>query len=456
MADELGLEIVVSPDKMTASLAGPLPLEAPEDVAAKVMEAVSARGIARAVSVEALAQMLRDEAQRGHANVDLVLARGTPPVPPTEGRLEWGGNFFGRVYRVDEATGTTDYRQFESNPSVTESQLLLTVIPPAEGQDGCDVFGKRVAASKPRRVKVRAGKNVRVDETGYVYTATQNGRVRCADDALSVDEVYVVAGNVGLETGHIDHPGALEVKGNIEAGSRVKCLGHIRVFGYVESADIDAGGDLEVSSGITGVGEKRVHASGSIKSKFIIDAEVESGCDIWVEREIVHSQVFAKHCLHALEGRLVGGRIHATEGMEVKDAGSAALVPTVLSVGETEEEEAQRQEKEGHLNRLRQDSDRICQVLQPVVSRVGQLPEEKRQMVRKLLETEQMLRQQIASLEEELAALAARPRPKIIVRGVVHPETVFRIGQVFLRLRETVSGPLVARRIGDRIQVDSV
>lgn len=455
MADDLALEIAVSPDKMSASLVGSLPETAPEDVAAKVLEAASVRGLVQVVSAEELADLLRSEAQQGHSRIELRLAQGTAPVPPTEARLEWAGDFFSKEYLVDEATGATDYRTFKSNPSVVKGQLLLTVVPPVEGKDGCDVFGKRVAPPKAHRVRVRAGRNVQVDEAGLVFRAALSGRVRYVGDSLSVDEVYVVTGNVGLETGHIDHPGALEIKGNVEAGSRVKCLGHARVFGYVESADIDVGGDLEVASGITGMGTNLVRVAGSVKTKFIIDAKVEAGQDVWIEREIVHAHVFAKHCVYAREGRLVGGRVHATEGMEVKDAGSEALVTTVLSAGETDEEVALRLEKEGRLTRLRQDSDRICQVLQPVVSRVAQLSEDKRQMVRKLLETEQALMQEIAGLEEELSAVAARPRPRILVRGVLHPETVLRIGQASLRLKESVSGPLVARRIGDRIQVDS-
>ncbi|MCC6487737.1 MAG: DUF342 domain-containing protein, partial [Candidatus Hydrogenedentes bacterium] len=320
MADDLALEILVSPDKMSASLVGPLPEAAPEEIAAKVREAACVRGLADVVSVEELAAMLRNEAEQGHTRVELRLAQGRVAVPPTEARLEWGGDFFSKEYLVDEATGATDYRSFKSNPSVVEGQLLLTVVPPVEGKDGCDVFGKRVAPPKARRVRIRAGRNVQADEAGLVFRAAVSGRVRCVGDSLSVDEVFVVTGNVGLETGHIEHPGALEVKGNIEAGSRVICQGHTRVFGYVESADIDVGGDLEVASGITGAGTNPVRAAGSVKTKFIIDARVEAGQDVWVEREIVHAQVFAKHCVYARDGRLVGGTIHATEGMEVKDA----------------------------------------------------------------------------------------------------------------------------------------
>ncbi len=305
-------------------------------------------------------------------------------------------------------------------------------------------------------MRIRTGKNVRFEEATHTYEADRDGRVRFIGNVLSVDEVYTVTGDVGLATGNIDHPGALEVQGNIEADSRVRCLGHVKVSGYIETADVEAGGDLEIASGLTGMREKPVKAAGSLRSKFIIDAGVVAGLDVWVDREIVHSIVTAGGRVLAPEGRIVGGRVYGRQAIEARDAGSSALVPTVLSVGITEKDEEERRMQDQKLTKLRGDVARIHDAVVPLAPQLDQMPAEKRDAVSKLIETEQTMKEEIAELEQEVENRKSGPRPAITIRGVVYPETTFCIDQVRLHVREALTGPLRARRVGDRVHLENI
>ena len=89
-----------------------------------------------------------------------------------------------------------------------------------------------------------------------------------------MDEVYHVPGNVDIETGHIKHPGAVLVDGDVLAGARVEADGDIEVRGTVEASYIHTGGSLTVHGGIAGMGEGTVKAAGSVYAKYILEADM--------------------------------------------------------------------------------------------------------------------------------------------------------------------------------------
>lgn len=446
--------MLVSPGRLVASARCIGSAFTPEEFADAVLEEARRAGISKVFSREELVRIFGEHSGAEGEPMEAIVASGEAALPPTEAVLEWASDFFGHEYVQDDITGAIDYRQFKSNPSVAAGQLLLTVVPPVPGVDGVDVFGKRIATSRPKPVRIRAGKGVVFSDSANTYQAEQDGRIRFVANVLAVDDVYTVTGDVGLATGNIDHPGALDVQGNVEAESRVRCLGHITVSGYIESADVEAGGDLEVSSGLTGIGKAPIKVAGAIRSRFIIDAEVVAGGDVWVEREIVHSIITAGERVMAPEGRIVGGRVYGRHAIETRDAGSPALVPTLLSAGRTEAQDDEIRNMEQRMTKLNTEADRISEAILPVVSHVEQLPPAKRDAIAKLMETEQSMREEAAQLEHEMEARNSAPRPLITVRGMVHPETTFCIDQVRLHIREPLPGPLVARRVGDRVHLE--
>lgn len=454
MTDERALKIDVSPDRLVAVAVCRAADFGPENFARAVLEEAMGLGIGEVVSAEELIQRYSEVVRSEDEVVEVKIAEGAPPRPPKEAVLEWAQDFFSHQFVQDEATGAVDFRQYKSNPSVAEGQHLLQIIPAEPGEDGKDVFGKRIPTQRPRPVRLRAGKNVRyVDETNS-YEAERNGRIRLVGTVLSVDEVYTVSGDVGLATGNIDHPGALEVQGNIETDSQVRCLGHIKVSGYIEAADVDAGGDLEVTSGLTGFRKNPIRAAGSIRSKFIIDSQVIAGEDVWVDREIVHSVVTAGARVMATEGRVVGGRVYGRMLIDVRDAGSPAIVPTMLSAGKSESDEDEELAMERRIDKLHKESERIHEAVVPLAPHLESLPAEKREAVNKLMEMEQSIKEEMSQLRYELDVRKSAPRPLITVRGVVYPETTMCIDQIRLDIREALTGPLVARRVGDRVRLE--
>ena len=55
---------------------------------------------------------------------------------------------------------------------------------------------------------------------------------------------------VNPSIGNINFAGDVVIKGNVGAGSVIKATGDVIIHGFVESAEITAGGDVEIGLGV--------------------------------------------------------------------------------------------------------------------------------------------------------------------------------------------------------------
>jgi uncharacterized protein (DUF342 family) len=341
-----------------------------------------------------------------------------------------------------------NYREHTGDPTVTEGEILAQVYPPETGEDGRDVQGNRIPAGKPKPVRMRCGANIELKENDTVFCAASKGRIRCSKQLLSVDPVYVVSGNVGLESGNIEHPGALVIEGDVEAGARVCADGDIEVHGIVEAADIEAGGGLTVRRGITGGEGHHIKAGGRVHVRFLVETEIEAGDDVVVESEMVNSNVHTKGSFIMPGGRLVGGCVTSQGNIHLKQAGSEGVVRTRLAI-ELDPAMAQAiAEKEGEMKRIRDSLKKIKETLKTLKKKKDGLSDSARDALAKLdgnIADMQMTLQNLDSEREELVAqMRNRGRPQIVIQGIAHPETTFDIYTHRMRIREPLVGPVRA------------
>ncbi|WP_157618746.1 FapA family protein, partial [Vibrio sp. HI00D65] len=93
--------------------------------------------------------------------------------------------------------------------------------------------------------------------------------------------------NVDVSTGHVKFKGNVLVSGNIEPGMVVKATGSITVGGFIESAEVQAQGDIKVAKGIIGHTTKegepkscKVFSKGSITASYAQNAELQTASDM--------------------------------------------------------------------------------------------------------------------------------------------------------------------------------
>lgn len=415
---------------------------------------LSEKGVPEEWLGEPLEQRLRPFASAPSIS-GAVIVEGEPSVPPTDGRIEWGGDFFAVGFAIDEKTGAIDYRRPIAQTSVEEGQFLARIIPPNPGKNGRDVFGRMLPAAKGTWPAFRAGQNVREDRDDRCYYATKSGRIRWDASILSVDEVYTIRGNVGLETGNISHSGALIVEGDIEACTEVEARGDIEVYGVIERADVSTRGNLYVRGGITGRGKRPIQVAGRVQARFINEAELEVDGDMAIEREILQSTVRTRGILAMPQGRVVGGEIMALGGILIGQSGSEAGVPTLLTAGEDFRLLRRLPELQEEINALETRRERVKQVLEPLRGR--KMTPEMHGAMEKLLLDLSLAEERITEIKAEIEQLKQdakeRARRRIEVDKNVFPETIFNIGGDRKRIREAILGPLYALPVRGEIQL---
>ena len=384
----------------------------------------------------------------------VTILEGVPATPPVHGSVEWVTDFFSRGFVTDAATGRVDYRQPAAHRSVVQGQLLGRVLPPRDGVEGIDVLGRKVTVEKARPARFKAGPNVRFDQADGSIYAQATGRIRLKDGLVTVDEVFMVEGSVGLESGNIRHPGALVVRGDIEADAIVETAGTIEVMGSVEPSTIVTDGELIVHGGIAGNKGASIRA-GTIRAKFILDATIESGGDVIVETEIVQSQIRARGAVSCVRGRIVGGRVVAQGGIEAAYMGSDSGTRTVLHAGEDLELAAQLAVCDAKLVEWKKQRDRIVTRIVPLREHADRLEPHVREALAKLEEQVAQIAQEMSDVQDEKRRLReasrAHCRPEIYVHLRAYSDCYFALSDERMRLSETMQGPVCLENLGGKV-----
>ncbi len=443
------VRLTLTKDRLKVLFSGTVHEARQQEIVAAIFEKLTALGVRAMPSEAELWKALSEAIPNKDGQITgVVLVTGKAPLPSKDGWIEWPRDFFSSGFVVNEKTGAVNYRERIGDPTVQKGELIASVWPAEPGEDGQDVFGRRVPADKPKALYVRCGRNVEVGEDGIAYRATCSGRVRYARQMLSVDRVFIIHGNVGLASGNIDHAGAVFIDGDVEAETRIRVDGDVEVRGIVEGADIDAGGNLLVHRGITGGSHRHIKAGGRVQARFLVETSIDAGDDVVIERESINSRVFTKSSFVMPGGRLVGGSVVVQGSIRVGQAGSEGLAPTRLAIELDPALVGAIGEKDAEIKCIRNRFMKIKGTLNDLMRKRGVLSGNAREALTLLLKNMEDMRSTLATLESEreelLAQLHSRGRPQIIVRTVAYPETVFDIYTHRLRLRETLLGPIRA------------
>lgn len=451
------LTFQVTADAMRVLVSGRLPDDASARAVSELAAALRERGLVNLPDEAALQGMVRSAAGPEGEVRDLVVARGHPPEPSIDGEVIWAREFFADGF-VEDAAGGVDFWQRRGNPSIGVNETIATLIEPQKGADGQDVFGTKLPAAAPAALRLRAGANVRTEprEAGQsALVATLDGRVRLASGAVTVDNIFLVNGNVGLQTGHIVHRGAVVVKGDMEPGSRIDAGGDCEIRGTVERSVLNVGGDLTVHGGVMGRGDAPCVVGGHMHAKYLLDAEVEVGETMQVESEITHSVVRCRGAVEVPHGRIVAGDVMALGGVTVGVAGGEGLSRTVISAGMDPRWDAEVAAREEEARSHEQTRIRIQSTVQPLLEREKLLSPKQREAATELLARAAEMETTITDLkrvaEQFAAGSRARAVPRVLVLQRAHADTVFVLPEGRLIIDDLREGPFRARFVRGKV-----
>jgi uncharacterized protein len=258
--------------------------------------------------------------------------------------------------------GRIDFRELESIIQVSKGQEILQRFAELKPEDGFDIYGQKIEGGMEEPKGFLCGKNIvpsAQDEN--IYISDIDGCLDIDKRTLSVVAVVVVKGDVDFSTGNIDFNGSVNIKGSVFPGFTVKARGDIIVGKNVDDAILDATGNINVGMGIAGKGATKIRATGSLKVKYILNANVEVEGSVLVEDSIINSNIFANDSVSVTSphGKILGGEVIARHEIKVNFAGTLSETPTVLTVGRNLAVERELQEIRKQMTQFKVITDDI-------------------------------------------------------------------------------------------------
>lgn len=255
--------------------------------------------------------------------------------------------------------GTADYRALDFVKSVKAGDLLCQIVPPTQGVDGIDVYGRPIPAVSGRTPEIRCGANTALFDDGLQIRALCDGQVFLRGDTVTVSQ-FLNLDAVDFSTGNIDFPGSVHIRGDVANGFTVKAGGDIVVSGVVENATLIAGGSIALCSGIKGGGNGFLDAGQDIRTLFIESCRARAGGSIYAD-SILNSflECGGQVSVFGKRGYLLGGTCVAGELISAVQIGNQANIPTKITVGACANLSEQKRQSLAAADRYHDTVDRL-------------------------------------------------------------------------------------------------
>lgn len=265
---------------------------------------------------------------------NILIAAGIKPIQGRDGSITYNFNTDRKAKPRLNKDGTVDFHQLDNIAHVKKGDILAVITPVDRGTPGCNVYGAEVKPEKVKKVNFSRGNNLSISEDGLQLISDVDGYATLEGDKVFVSNIYEVPADVDNSTGDIEFSGGVVVRGNVRTGFKIKASGNIEVYGVVEGADLEAGGDVILHRGIQGMSRCRIKVQGNLVSKFIESANVFAEGNVSAE-SILNSQVSAHGdiIVTGKGGNIIGGNVRSTTLIEATTIGTAMGVATSVEVG---------------------------------------------------------------------------------------------------------------------------
>ena len=333
----------IDPHGMSALLTCSLALGGTAVQLQNILEDAEKRGITASLDLKAIERALREGGK------DILIATGRSPVNGVDGRFEsLVPSMKTRTPHLDEH-GLADFRDLGDVITVHVGDALIRRILPTNGEPGETVTGKVIPVKPGKNVSFSSKQNgATIDPADPdLLIAAISGCPVVTKDGATVEPVYTIK-DVDLHIGNVNYDGTVHVTGDVLTGMSVKATGDIYVDGTVESATLEAGGDIVVKGGIIGGSEQHeqavnkpdvaIQCKGSCTARFVQHTHITAGNGIFIHdvallSELTAAQVIIVGDPGSRKGDIIGGIARATMLVKAKNIGSSANIKTEVIVG---------------------------------------------------------------------------------------------------------------------------
>lgn len=347
---------------------------------------------------------------------------------------------------TENEKGNVDYREMGLICNVQKGEVLAERTPPVPGVSGMDVQGRELLPRAGKDFILPRGKNTVCNEDNTRLYSVIDGHVSMIDRKLTVQAVFELNGDVDYSSGNIDFVGNVIIRGSVTSGFTVKAAGNIEISGFIEGAEVIAGGSIQVKGGIKSSYKGIVKAAESITARFVENSKLEAGRDILVREAIMQSYVKAGGNIIVSDRKatIVGGLIQAAHTVESKIIGSQLATQTIIEVGVNPYHREEYQTLMKVRNELKKHLDNLSNNLQ-AFQRAGlspqDMPEKKRLALIGMLDEFKKIKQELGEhevriklLEEEFQRISSA---RIRALEVAYPGVKITIGTAIYSINDT-------------------
>ena len=271
-------------------------------------------------------------AAAGQQQVDVLLASGTPSLTGADEYISLSLQPSTAVCEGGEDESTVDMHIVQTFINVSTGDEIGRIIPAEPGIPGRNIMGLPIPPQPGKPMKCTIGKNIRSEENGALLIAAASGRLCQSVGEISVEEEYVVKGDVNFRIGSIKFKGVVEVRGDVLDNFDITATKGITVTGNIGACSIISDGNVTFC-GMDGQGKGRIVCGGTLRAHFIHDVEIECTGDLIADVEIHNCTTRTLGRIIVDKGAISGGSYIALGGIESKKLGSAASVHTKLQAG---------------------------------------------------------------------------------------------------------------------------
>ncbi|QPG04498.1 DUF342 domain-containing protein [Salinimonas marina] len=258
-------------------------------------------GIQRGLSVKRLEQLLGELSNAAPGSIiEGEIARGLPPKDGRNSRfIPLVPNALERVLKpqVDD-NDRVNMRNLGEVICVKVNTPVLKRTEPTQGRPGFDVKGNIIAANPGQWQEFSMGKGTNVSEQDpNLLVAAISGMPKYRNQVMDVDDTFICTG-VNVGSGHVSYDGAVLVNGDVTEKMEIKASGDVTINGFVESARIEAGGDIIITEGAMGKVEEdgsgyscQLTAAGSIHVQHGQGIDMQCAGNVTVGRQLAYSRI---------------------------------------------------------------------------------------------------------------------------------------------------------------------
>lgn len=431
------IQIVVTRDKMEASLQIILPPKSKPLNMETVLEKIKASGIVFGVNQEAIKKAYDSP------GTSVVCATGQQAVHGTNAQIKYHVTIADKARPQELEDGSVDFKKMNLFTTVQQDDLLAEKILATPGIPGTDVLGHPVIAKPGKDIMLPLGKNVKVVDE-HTIRAEIAGQLMIVNNKVNVFPVIEIKEDVDVSTGNIEFIGNVTVRGSVMPGFSVKADGNVEIFGSVSGGTVE-GKNVVIKMGIQGMHRGYVKAKENVVAKFIENATVHAGMEILVSDVVMHSRITAgkKVQVEGRRGLIVGGNIMAGEEIRAKVVGTQMSTSTELEVGvnptiREEYQHIRREIKKVEVNL--EQTQKALSILRAMDQHT--IPADKREMLLKLTKAQfhlvgqaETMRTRMKVIEGEFEEMRAG---RIKVADAIYPGVKVVVGTLVKPIRDTL------------------